>query len=132
MRVEWTYFSDNGRNCMRAWLVCDVEGREAPVTVLHFGIIAADDLGNARAELAFWRNARNELSSEHIYQPEIKDGALTLTPRPYAPGERDAIEQEISQTVPIPDNWETTQSWVDRAAELAKGHTYYLPRKRLS
>jgi hypothetical protein len=128
MRVEWKHISDNGRMFKQAWLVCDVEGREVPVMVLYLG---KDDPGAPRVELTFWEHARSALRPTHVLQPEMKDGALTFSPRPYQPGERDAIEQEIAQTMPTPDNWESTQSWVDRAAELATRHTYYLPVKRL-
>jgi len=132
MRVEWKHISDHGRILMQAWLVCDVEGRELPVMALYLGTIAADDKGDARAELTFWEHARNALYPTHLLQPEINDGALTFSARPYKPGERDAIERDIAQTIPMPANWETAQSWVDRATELATRHTYYLPIKRLS
>jgi hypothetical protein len=132
MRVDWQTISDNERTSMQAWLICDVEGREDPMMVLYLGSIAAEDIGDASAELTFWIHARSALYPSHLLQPEMKDGALTFHGRPYEPGERDALEQQIAETVATPKDWETTQSWVDQAAERAKQHTYYLPIKRLS
>jgi hypothetical protein len=123
MEVKWIHISDHDRTFMQAWLVCDVEGREDPVMVLYLGIIAADDIGDARAALTFWEHARNAMYPTHLLQPRMKDGALTFSARPYEPGERDAIEQELAQTVPTPMPWETAQSWVDQAADLAKRRT---------
>jgi hypothetical protein len=113
MTVEWITVRTSDRVLMQAWLVCAVPGSAFPVKVLRLGSIAAQDIGDTKAELAFWRSVRDALSPESLLQPETRNGALTFSPRRYSPGERDAIEQELAQKAPTPQGWETTQSWVD-------------------